>query len=400
MSGMVEEFHEGETAGAREEREHFERVVGSFIGYEEVALAEEKRARNAAKRLSADLERLLPPGSMQKRLDLLHEAARVNADFLRAVVKNQGSFGPLDAAHVGTAGRPPTSRPREADFSKVRSTLHSCVRDWGAEGAAERAQSYDPMVQELLRVLPVVDGVNRNRQRVLVPGAGLARLVLEICAAGYAAQGNEFSYHMLLVSNFILNSRLDPGAIEIRPFIDQPSNCVEAEDRTRVVSIPDVSPDELLTRHAGNAQQHDAPVDFSMAAGEFLEVYRDQTSEWHAVATCFFLDTAPVALEYVDAIYRLLKPGGAWVNLGPLLYHWVPSSSADLVACGDDGTYDERYSLSLEFSWDELKHAIIARGFDIVKEERRACNYTANSKSMMRTHYDTIFFTAIKREIP
>ncbi len=63
-------------------------------------------------------------------------------------------------------------------------------------------------------------------QRVLVPGAGLGRLALEIASKGkynlwyllirsgirltpnlpgYAAQGNEFSYHMLFASNFILN---------------------------------------------------------------------------------------------------------------------------------------------------------------------------------------------------
>lgn len=34
--------------------------------------------------------------------------------------------------------------------------------------------------------------------RVLVPGAGLARLCLEVAALGYEAQGNEYSYFMLL----------------------------------------------------------------------------------------------------------------------------------------------------------------------------------------------------------
>ncbi len=34
--------------------------------------------------------------------------------------------------------------------------------------------------------------------RVLVPGAGLARLCVEVAALGYEAQGNEFSYFMLL----------------------------------------------------------------------------------------------------------------------------------------------------------------------------------------------------------
>ena len=41
--------------------------------------------------------------------------------------------------------------------------------------------------------------------RVLVPGSGLGRLCVDLVAAGYAAQGNEFSYYMLLASAFALN---------------------------------------------------------------------------------------------------------------------------------------------------------------------------------------------------
>ena len=141
--------------------------------------------------------------------------------------------------------------------------------------------------------------------------------------------------------------------------------------------------------------------DFSMAAGEFLDVYRDQREAWDAVAACFFVDTAPVALEYVAAIWRLLKPGGAWVNLGPLLYHWVPTSGADLEGGLDargrpTAGADDRYLRALEFSWDELRHAILAQGFELVREEWRHCTYTANVRSMMRTDYDCIFFTARK----
>ena len=41
--------------------------------------------------------------------------------------------------------------------------------------------------------------------KILVPGAGLGRLVFEFARLGYSCQGNEWSMHMLLVSNFILN---------------------------------------------------------------------------------------------------------------------------------------------------------------------------------------------------
>lgn len=80
-----------------------------------------------------------------------------------------------------------------------------------------------------------------------------------------------------------------------------------------------------------------------MAAGNFTEIYGDagNASNWAGVVTCFFMDTAPVILDYIDVIARILKPGGVWVNLGPLLYHWV----ADIEA-----NQDERYGLSVEVS--------------------------------------------------
>lgn len=41
--------------------------------------------------------------------------------------------------------------------------------------------------------------------KVISPGSGLGRLPLEICLRGYQSMGNEFSYFMLILSNFILN---------------------------------------------------------------------------------------------------------------------------------------------------------------------------------------------------
>ena len=89
------------------------------------------------------------------------------------------------------------------------------------------------------------------------------------------------------------------------------------------------------------------------------------------------------------------------MNLGPLLYHWVPTSGADLEGGLDargrpTAGADDRYLRALEFSWDELRHAILAQGFELVREEWRHCTYTANVRSMMRTDYDCIFFTARK----
>ena len=122
--------------------------------------------------------------------------------FFTYVVENQHGFGPVDPVDIQRAWyeTAPARRPRcsEHDFSKAKSTLHSVVRDWSEEGAPERAQCYAPCVAALRAALPLAPGAGDSERgkrapRVPVPGSGLGRLVLEVCAAGYEAQGNEFS---------------------------------------------------------------------------------------------------------------------------------------------------------------------------------------------------------------
>lgn len=44
--------------------------------------------------------------------------------------------------------------------------------------------------------------------------------------------------------------------------------------------------------------------------------------QWDAVLTCFFIDTAQNIVTYIETIATLLREGGVWINLGPLLYHF------------------------------------------------------------------------------
>ena len=52
-----------------------------------------------------------------------------------------------------------------------------------------------------------------------------------------------------------------------------------------------------------------------------MQIYRDQ-NYWDCVATCFFIDCSNNIIDFVEIIYNILKPGGIWINLGPLLYHF------------------------------------------------------------------------------
>lgn len=52
-----------------------------------------------------------------------------------------------------------------------------------------------------------------------------------------------------------------------------------------------------------------------------MQVY-EKPEDWDCVTTCFFIDCAPNVIAFVETIYKILKPGGIWINLGPLLYHY------------------------------------------------------------------------------
>jgi carnosine N-methyltransferase len=114
--------------------------------------------------------------------------------------------------------------------------------------------------------------------------------------------------------------------------------------------------------------------------------------EWDAVVTCFFLDTAHNIVSYIEAIHRILKPGGVWINFGafieinlliagPLLYHF-------------EGLTNES---SLELTLEEVFQLVESFGFDIVKQSMVPSTYTSNADSMLRYQYNCSFFTAIKR---
>jgi carnosine N-methyltransferase len=224
-------------------------------------------------------------------------------------------------------------------------------------------------------------------QKVLIPGSGLGRLVFDIVCDGYAAQGNEFSYQMIFVSNFILNCNMGVEQMAICPFIDTPCNHAGAGDMTREVRVPDVSIIDAIEECSKLLPPGERP-DMSMVSGEWLQIYKDQSDTWDAVVTCFFIDTAPIVMEYIDAIYRLLRPGGVWINLGPLLYHWASSYSS--------GHEDPRYQQSIELSCDEIKEIAESYGFTVESLSQHVCNYTCNQRSMMQTTYHSALFVARK----
>ncbi|RZC45323.1 hypothetical protein C5167_038268 [Papaver somniferum] len=278
-----------------------------------------------------------------------------------------------------------------ADVDKVRCIIRNIVRDWAPEGQWERDQCYKPILEELDHLFP-----SRSKDRppcCLVPGAGLGRLALEISCLGFISQGNEFSYYMMICSNFILNQTVFQthatelscfysteavGEWTIYPWIHSNCNSLSDNDQLCPVSFPDIHPASVGITEG-----------FSMCGGDFVEVYSDPSQEgaWDTIVTCFFIDTAHNIVEYIETISRLLVDGGAWINLGPLLYHFADAF----------GTEDE---MSIELSLEDVKKVAFQYGFQLEREKFIETTYTANPRSMMQNRYSAAFWTMTKIQKP
>ncbi|RWS26675.1 UPF0586 protein C9orf41-like protein [Leptotrombidium deliense] len=257
-------------------------------------------------------------------------------------------------------------RPTTVDTEKTYSVLKQIVREWSADGINERKICFQPILNEINERF--ADRV-KSEVSILVPGAGLGRLAYDIAVQGYTCQGNEYSLLMLFTSNFILNKCKGTDLFTIYPWIHQYHNNLFAVDQIKAVKFPDADPSAIP-----------AGTNFSMAAGSFIEVYTNK-NKWDCVATCFFIDTSHNVLAYVETIWNCLKPGGIWINFGPLLYHFADMPNEN----------------SIEPSYDILREAILSFGFEMAKEQTDVrCHYTQNFRAMLSYEYRSVFFVCIK----
>lgn len=357
------------------ERAHFRGVLRAWSDYLQHALTLNNRRRASLYALPHAHQALLsraghvhtPVGSgcgYRAKLDEIDDRIRRNADVLEQIAAFTHSFvGLLEGEEGGEGAQPapPTKTVSDSDQDRVRTVLRMLARDWSADGHAERAGAYQPLLDAIEARMP--DG------GVLVPGAGLGRLAFEFALRGYRAQGNEFSYYMLLPAHFVLNNTARIHEHTVYPYIHSCSNWVAADDMLRGVRVPDVLPSMLSP-----------DANFSMVAGEFVEVYAkdEEHGAWDAVATCYFVDTAKNVLRYLEVLNRVLRVGGVWANVGPLLWHF------------------EHDKDSIELSVDELVALLPHFGFAI--EEQRMLppqQYTGTGNMLMHV-YTPVFWVCRK----
>jgi carnosine N-methyltransferase len=224
---------------------------------------------------------------------------------------------------------------RAADRVSVSQALKHFVRDWAAAGANERDAAFPCILETLKGLFP---NQGQEELNLLLPGAGLGRLGHEIAKLpgkpkpnpqtitspppiltlpcpppGFRVTNNEWSAFQNLAYRFLEQhpSPHKPNTSTLHPFLDSWSHHRSTADMLRAVAFPHVPVD---------------PRSVVLVEGDFTTAFsgRDSTDAYDVVVTHFFIDTARNLASYLDTIERVLKPGGYWVNFGPLLYGSAP----------------------------------------------------------------------------
>lgn len=359
MSPLTNEDHE---------REHFYRIISAFKCYRQHSLDRLAKTERYLDSLPEHHRKFLH--KYKGHLKAFRSCIENNHELISLIIKDVTSmFENSDMPYSDHNSPWSHSRPAIIDLEKVHTTLKQLVRDWSEEGAKERQACYQPILDEIASYFPPDKCVLQDI-KILVPGAGLGRLAFEIARRGYTCQGNEFSLFMLFASNFVLNRCNGTNLHRVHPWIHQYENNISAEHQMESVTFPDTNPAELSVMK----------TQFTMIAGDFLEVY-SEADEWDCIATCFFIDCGNNIVAFIDTIYKILKPGGIWINLGPLLYHFSN-------ICDED---------SIEPSYDVVKEVI--KGFDFIFEKEDTCvktTYSQNPHSMLQYAYNSVFFVCRK----
>ena len=160
------------------EREHWIDVMRIMETYGDFVGRELERRQIHLNRLPEAYADRLPESTFSK-LTAISNASKVNQRFLSEAVdyycagfyRNSPPGERFPGKYTASENRGIPSHQQHRN----EAILHSLYREWSNDGSAERSESFSPIIQELQKLLPVTRA-NVYKQRVLVPGSGLARL--------------------------------------------------------------------------------------------------------------------------------------------------------------------------------------------------------------------------------
>jgi carnosine N-methyltransferase len=332
--------------------------------------------------------------------------------------------------------------PTNEEKAITRSAIRQVWRDWSFEATAERNSCFAPILEDITQRY---SGRDRSSVKILIPGSGLNRLGFNISRAGYNVEANEVSYIHLLATNFIL-SRTNNGrgtclregflgniettgarsAFGICPWAFSFSNHLKTEHQFTRYTVPEINPSSstylgsppTLNLHANNLEFQTSRL--VVNSNNFITDYTGSSTagQYDVVITCFFIDTAPNFLSYVRTVKHVLKPGGTWINIGPLLWNCFENGPGGRREGDIDIDEDaqarqqlhplrpmhqdpsEQWDRKLEFSHEEVIAILKEMGF-VVRQDRDVgtAGYCFDTRGMMITEYKLRFWVAVECKI-
>ncbi|KAK7418442.1 hypothetical protein QQX98_003934 [Neonectria punicea] len=284
-------------------------ALHGFTNYQERQKAELDRLKGLYKHVSKSQKSLLEHHvQYSKKFTRINDILSQNQELCNRIVQHALGFYGITAQELQKHINDNESAGKKADKIAVSQALKHFVRDWTETGAHERDGPFPCLLKTLTELFPDRDG-NAAPVKALLPGAGLGRLGYDIAGlGGFEVTLNEWSMYMNVAYRFLEANRARHSHF-VHPFIDGWSHHAIEADMHRQLSFPDVGI---------NASA------IVMVEGDFTTAFKNQAGNYDVVVTYFFIDTARNLMSYFDTIKRVLKPGGYWVNLGPLLYGTGP----------------------------------------------------------------------------
>jgi hypothetical protein len=150
----------------------------------------------------------------------------------------------------------------------------------------------------------------------------------------------------------------------MHPFIDGMSHHATTNDMLRKISVPSSPPNSSVL----------------LVEGDFNTAFKNQGGHYDVIITHFFIDTARNLMSYFDTIHFLLRPGGKWLNFGPLLYGtgpYVQLSLDEIIAVVEE----------MGFTFEDIGDVCGGLTFEDRKVRSKEAEYGFNGKALTKNAY-------------
>eukprot|EP00930_Biecheleria_cincta_P039616 TRINITY_DN27216_c0_g1_i1.p1 TRINITY_DN27216_c0_g1~~TRINITY_DN27216_c0_g1_i1.p1 ORF type:complete len:370 (+),score=80.95 TRINITY_DN27216_c0_g1_i1:58-1167(+) len=217
----------------------------------------------------------------------------------------------------------------------------SMMRDWSDASVGIRDVVLDPVTLRLVRAIKASTSVEVSLARIWVPGCGMGRLAMELLAnLGCTVVASDESVAMLAsFAQFLRWQRC-----HIHPAAGCMSAAVDGDhgrSRKDEIQLP------VKMRNALKAAVNDCRLELELRS---ISCADKRKAEFDAIGTLFVLSKVPDLPNVVGALAAALKPGGVWVNCGPLQAH--------------------HSSPAVGFTFEELIALAEAKGFQVIEDQR------------------------------